>query len=57
MDTATLVQWATLNGAEALGFDAQLGSISPGKVPGLVEVTGIGAVGRLSADSVARRLV
>ena len=32
----TLLQWATLNGAAALGFDAELGSIEVGKKPGLV---------------------
>ena len=57
VDTRTLVQWATLNGAEALGLDAQLGSLSPGKRPGLVAVTGIDAHGRLSDASAARRLV
>jgi len=31
----TLLQWATLNGAEALGFDSDLGSIEVGKTPGL----------------------
>jgi cytosine/adenosine deaminase-related metal-dependent hydrolase len=30
-----LLKWATLNGAKALGFDAQLGSIEKGKKPGL----------------------
>lgn len=35
VDTATLLRWATLNGAEALGFDDTLGSIEPGKTPGL----------------------
>lgn len=30
-----LIQWATLNGAKALGFDSMLGSIEPGKKPGL----------------------
>lgn len=31
----TLLRWATLNGAEALGFADTLGSIEPGKKPGL----------------------
>ena len=31
----TLLQWATLNGAQALGFDDTLGSIEVGKNPGL----------------------
>ncbi|MEL6986914.1 MAG: amidohydrolase family protein [Bacteroidota bacterium] len=31
----TLLQWATLNGAEALGFEDDLGSITVGKKPGL----------------------
>lgn len=31
----TLIRWATLNGAEALGFQDTLGSIEPGKTPGL----------------------
>ncbi len=30
-----LLRWATLNGAEALGFDDKLGSIEVGKTPGL----------------------
>lgn len=32
----TLLRWATLNGAEALGFDDQLGSLEKGKQPGLL---------------------
>lgn len=30
-----MLRWATLNGAEALGFDDQLGSLATGKKPGL----------------------
>lgn len=32
----TLLRWATLNGAEALGFDDTLGSLEVGETPGLV---------------------
>jgi imidazolonepropionase-like amidohydrolase len=31
-----LIKWACLNGAEALGFDQDLGSIEKGKTPGLI---------------------
>lgn len=39
LDFETLLRWATLNGAQALGFDDELGSISVGKKPGLLNVT------------------
>ena len=32
----TLLQWATINGAEALGMEQELGTIEAGKTPGLV---------------------
>ncbi len=35
----TLLKWATLNGAEALGFDATLGSLAVGKTPSLTLLT------------------
>ncbi len=33
-----LIQWATINGAKALGFNHELGSIEVGKKPGLVHI-------------------
>ncbi len=35
LEFETVLKWATLNGAEALGFDKTLGSLTPGKKPGL----------------------
>ena len=36
-----LFKWATLNGAEALGFDKDLGSFEIGKTPGVNLISGI----------------
>ena len=33
-----LFTWATINGAEALGYDDELGTIEEGKQPGLVHL-------------------
>lgn len=35
-----IMQWATINGAEALGFSGTLGSFEKGKRPGIVKVHG-----------------
>lgn len=37
----TLLTWATINGAEALGFDAELGSFAVGKKPGVNLLTNL----------------
>ncbi|MEM9929059.1 MAG: amidohydrolase family protein [Bacteroidota bacterium] len=37
----TLLTWATINGAEALQFDADLGSLEVGKTPGLLVLKGL----------------
>jgi aminodeoxyfutalosine deaminase len=54
---ATLLRWATLNGAEALGFDDTLGSLEVGKTPGLVLWDGLANGEHLSTDTSVRRLV
>lgn len=38
LSLAELLKWATLNGAKALGFEAELGSFKPGKKPGIVHI-------------------
>ena len=37
-----ILQWATSNGAEALQMDAQFGSFTPGKKPGIIVLENIG---------------
>ena len=39
LDFETVLRWATLNGASALGYAADLGSLEVGKRPGLVHLT------------------
>ena len=56
VDTETLVRWATLNGAEALGMDGEIGSLTVGKRPGLVLVEGFGEAGELTPTTSVRRL-
>jgi cytosine/adenosine deaminase-related metal-dependent hydrolase len=38
LDWQDLLRWATLNGAEALKMDQQVGSLHPGKKPGLLHL-------------------
>lgn len=37
----TILKWATLNGAEALGFDDKIGTLEKGKTPGLNLITNL----------------
>lgn len=53
---AELLQWATLNGAQALQMDERLGSFEKGKEPGLVLLSQI-ENGKLTASSKIERLL
>lgn len=53
----TLLTWATRNGAEALGFADQLGTIEPGKKPGLNRLDQLSPDGKLTADTSVTRLI
>lgn len=52
----TLVRWATINGAEALGYESELGSIEVGKKPGLV-LLNMGKSFTFKTTTKARRLI
>ena len=53
----TLLRWATLNGAEALGFEQDLGSITVGKHCGLNLLTNLSPAGRLMSNTTVKKLV
>lgn len=53
-----LLRWATLNGAEALGYDKELGSLEPSKRPGVLNISRIDYENRqISPESAVRRIV
>ena len=52
-----MLGWACRNGAAFLGKEALLGSLAPGKRPGLVFIDHLTADGRLSTASQSRRIL
>ncbi len=53
----TLLRWATLNGAQALGFEDTLGSFEVGKKPGVLSLQGLDAGGRIARDARVERVI
>lgn len=53
----TMLRWATINGAEALGFDDTLGSIQPGKRPGILLLSGMDESLKMHDGVTVRRVV
>jgi aminodeoxyfutalosine deaminase len=53
----TLLLWATLNGAKALGFDDTLGSLEVGKTPGILHLDIDPKTLQLKANTSVRRLI
>ena len=51
----TMLRWATLNGAEALGYEQDLGSLEKGKTPGL-NLLNLGEDLKLTSETDVRRL-
>ena len=51
-----ILVWACLNGARFLSKENELGSLAPGKTPGIVFVSGIDESGSFTADSRSERI-
>ena len=56
VDFETLLKWATLNGAKALGFERELGSLKVGKKPGINLIKNLGKDWMLKGNSTIKRL-
>jgi aminodeoxyfutalosine deaminase len=53
----TMLRWATLNGARALGFEQEIGSIEPGKTPGLVLLEAQTDIEKLNHSASVKRIL
>lgn len=56
INLSEILQWATLNGAKALGMDSKLGSFDTGKQPGIVLISNISNQ-HVSGNSTSKRLL
>ncbi len=54
---AELLEWACLNGARFLKKDDVLGSLTSGKRPGIVMISGVDAEGFVTAESKSKRII
>ena len=52
-----ILTWACLNGAKFLAKEAELGTLTPGKRPGIVLVEKVDADGCFTAESSSRRII
>jgi cytosine/adenosine deaminase-related metal-dependent hydrolase len=52
-----LLIWACLNGARFLSKETVLGSLTPGRKPGLVFISNLDADGSLTAESRSERII
>ena len=52
----TVLKWATLNGAEALGYEGELGSLEEGKIPG-INLISTNEAGKVDNNSRVERLI
>ncbi len=52
-----MLRWASLNGARFLKKESQLGSLTPGKTPGLVRISNIDDNGFITPDSKSVRVI
>ncbi len=52
-----MLVWACMNGAEFLGKDSELGSLTVGKRPGIVRISGIDADGFVTEGSRSYRMI